>query len=400
MSITVQNLIDDTNQFFGDTSNESVTQADRFGAISEACTWLIDSTTNDHTLKTARVQYVPTVSHYKLSQLATDVYAVSDLRRAESLQTIPATYKSSREMAEDIANNSYEFSYSIERRDGNGYLVINLPVEASSIKYVEALLDSGSSATGTGDAAGVAITNTTSDYGLGYVGFNVIAAQSVSDYAGAEITCTSFSVLDYMYDGVFVCGSYIPDVTAVSSVSFKIGTDSSNYWVMTTTNTSHGDAFINGENELMFKWNVATKVGSPDAADIKFMAFTLNYSAAQPNMPGVRFGIFSAVMPEWLTFFYSSESIGKSNAGSILGRFTATTDVPYFSGQHDNYRYIIAHKAAEILFRKIHLKKEADEQRVEAEDLKNKKNRIIPSSLVKEERTFKPRGINFTHRKY
>lgn len=400
MAITVQNLIDDTNEYFGDPSNESVTQTDRFIAISEACTWLIDSTTNDHTLKTARVQYVPTVSHYKLSQLATDVYAVSDLRRAEALQTIPATYKSSRELAEDIANNSYEFSYSIERRDGNGYLVINLPVESSSVKYVESLLDSGTTATGTGDAASVTVTNVTSDYGLGYVGFNVVAAQTANDYAGAEIACTSFSIYDYMYDGAFVCGSYIPEVAAVSSVSFKIGTDSSNYWTMTTTTTSHGDAFLNGSNELLFKWNTSTKVGSPDSADIKYMAFTLNYSAAQPNMTGVKFGIFDAVLPEWLTFFYSSESIGKSNTGTILGRFTATTDVPYFSGQHDNYRYIIGHKAAEILFRRIRMPKEADIQRGEAEDLKNKKNRIVPSSLVKEERTFKPRGINFTRRKY
>lgn len=110
---------------------------------------------------------------------------------------------------------------------------------------------------------------------------------------------------------------------------------------------------------------------------------------------GVRLDDLRITKKEDLTFYYTSWSVGLS-AGSIVTAFTTTDDVPYFSGQYDQYKYAVAHKAASLAFygplrsQPLGVLHEA-----EAIKAKDRVKKLIPVSVTKESPNFKVKGIRF-----
>ena len=75
--------------------------------------------------------------------------------------------------------------------------------------------------------------------------------------------------------------------------------------------------------------------------------------------------------------------------------FTADTDVPIYSGLHNGLDIYVAHKSAATLFRKMGLAEDASTEDALAErELARIYNRF-PTSSVKPQKGFKPKGLNF-----
>lgn len=402
MSVTVASLITNLDTYIGDTSNDRITAAERLQLINEATVWLQEELGNDHMIKTYTLNYYDNVHTYKVTTAIASLLEGADLRRGEDDQLVSFAHKSSRELAEEIAQKATESSWAIERRDGNWYLVVNHQSKYSPDQV--ASLDSTTADTGEweADTTNSDATNVTSDtlefkQGSGSINFDVDVSQSGNNRA--TILNDSFDALDlsdFEDLAAFVFWVYIPDVTNFTSVTLYWGTNSTNYWSSTATTDINGSAFVAGWNRIAITWSGSTMTSAPSSDDIGYLRFDFNYGAGQADDTDFRIDDLTIVRAEQLTFSYTSWYVGTNNSGTSLTSYTATTDIPFYSGQYDQYKYAVAHKAASIAFYgALRNKEEGALHEVEAIRALNRQKKLIPSSVTKESKSFKMTGINF-----
>ncbi len=405
MSITIASIITPYNSYIGDDSNDRVTAAERLQYITEATIWLQTQLDNDHSIRTYSVSYLDTINYYKINSAISDVLESNALRRATTESDIDLTRKDSRQIAIDISTNSPESSYSLERRDGNLYLVINHDSKYPALQVTS--FDSLTSVGGTwaadttnSDATNVSIDEVDGSNGtVGCLSFDVDVSQSgnnratiYNDDLNDEDLSNEKDLTSWLLDVKF------PDVTYISSVTFYWGSSSSNYYSVTQTTNYDGSSFsANFNNTIKFNWLNATVTGTPDDTAINYIRIDINYSASQADATSFKLDNLRLVRPEVMTLHYSSWNVGTNSSGTQLKVFTATTDIPYFSGQYDQYLYAVAHKAASLTFKALRLKNEADEEEKEALKEMNLVRKIIPKSRPAELKNFKVRGIRFSH---
>lgn len=407
MSVTVANLITNLDSYIGDASTDRISQAERFQALTEATVWLNEELGNDHATETYTLSYYDTINYYKVTNSITDLLASADLRRETKLHTISAMPKSSRELAEMIGQNSTEFAWAVEQKDNDRYLAIVCTPENRAIQI--ATFDTTTSDGGTWEADTTAsdATNVTADSneyveGAGSLNFDVDVSQSGNNRAtiyNDELNTKNLSTVEDT--GTFLFNVYVPDVTYFSSVTLYWGNSDSVYWAATASTDIDGSAFVAGWNTVKIDWADATATGSPDAEAIDYIRIDMNYTASQTDDTDFRIDDLRVAKAENLTFHYTSWNVGTNSSGTAIKAFTATTDIPYYSGKYDQYKYAVAHKAASTLFFLLRLRDEALVEEREALKQVERLKDIVPKSQTPETHAFKVRGINFnTRRRY
>lgn len=405
MAVTIASIIIPVNTYLGDISDNSVTTTERINAISEATAWIIENTTNDHTIKTYNLDFIAGLTTYKISSGLADMLEPSDLRRSEVNQFMAATRKSPRELAEDIANDSPEFAFAIQRQNSDALIKINLNGLYSATQIATFDTTTTDGGTWVADAVNSDANTLTTDStefteGTGSIRFNVTVAQSANNRATISNTINSQDLSSFLDIGVLVLDVFIPSATFMQSVTLYWGSDSSNYWSYTATTDAQGNTIATGWNTFKFDWNLATKTSTPVITTTKYYRIDVNYTASQPNDTSFRLDNLRIAHPERLTFYYLSDALGTTAGGTALYRYTATTDIPYYSGQYDHYIYPIAHKATAILMRSIGLDNYAKLEDEEANKSLATKIKLFPSSIVKEDRAFKVKQVNLRRRKF
>lgn len=407
MSTTVAAIQTNFNTYIGDTSTDRITAAERLQYITEATVWLQEELENDVQNATYTLNYFDSVYNYKVTSAIADLLEGADLRRSTLDQTESFAHKSSRELAEEIGQNFPESSWAIERRDGDTYLVVN-----HQSKYPAKMIADADSVTAGGgtwtldttNGDGTNLTIDVNEYKQGSGCFNFDA--DVSQTANNKIrlynsTMDELDLSDQEDLATWLFWAYIPDVTYMSSFTLYWGSDTSNYWSATVTTDIDGSAWVNGWNRVKINWADATKTGTPDVTAINFVQVDYNYSASQADDTDFRFDELILVRAEPLTFHYIGWYVGTDTTGaSNLVAFTATTDIPYFSGQYDQYKYAVAHKAASLAFQNLRLVQESQFENAEASRILERAKNIIPSSKNPEMKSFKVRGISFRRRKH
>lgn len=402
MAITIADVITNFNSFIGDPSTDRISAAERLQYATEATIWLQDQLQNDTQLKTYTLLYFDTVHYYKTTQSITALLDGADLRRSVEDQYYSFARKSPRELAEDIGQQSEEDSWAIQRNDGDSYLVVN-----HNSKYQSQLIADFDSLTSSGgtwavDAVNSDATNLTVDtneykQGSASLNFDITVSQSGNNRAtisNSSVTSTDLSSVNDLAS--FIMWVYIPNVTFTSSLTLFWGSSSSNYWSATVTTDVNGNAFAAGWNRIRWDWQNATATGTPNAAAITYIRFDVNYSGSQTNDTDYRVDDLIVVRPEKLTFFYNSRYVGTNTGGTPILVFTATTDIPYFSSQDDNYKFSVAHKAASICFLNLRLRTESQDELTEATRCMMQLKTIIPASKTPATKNFKLRGVNLT----
>lgn len=406
MAITVQDMQDDMNTYIGDSSTNSITAVQRLSAISEATARLSKEIQNDHMIDTVDVNHLDTVFYYKITTTVPDLIEPVDLRiKRIDQHTIPATRKGGRELLAEIGSGDTEFSYAIERRNNNQYLVINFSgrFQSTNVSGFDATDDGGG--TWVVDSSNSDATNITIDTnefleGSASLNFDIDVSQSGNDKATIQNTTLTALDLSSLEDlGEWIFDVYIPDVTNFSSITFYWGSDTSNYWSATNSTDIDGSAFINGWNRIKVAWSEATKTLSPDVTAIDYIAFDYNYTNSQTDDTDFRLDDLRIVRPEAMRFYYLSWDVGESSGGTAITEFANTTDVPFFSGHYDHYRYYVAHKSAGILFRAMHQYEEGQFEELEAQRELDKIVKIFPQSKAPEVKSFKVHGVNLTGRR-
>lgn len=402
MSVTVNSIITNFNTYIGDSSTDRISAAERLQYITEATVWLQEELGNDLQNATYVLNYFDTVHYYKVTTSIADLLEGADLRRGEDDQMYSFGHKSARELAEEIGQGAYESSWAIERRDGNSYLVVSHESKhkALQVSGCESLTDGGG--TWELDATNGDGTNLTIDvneFKQGGASFNFDADVSQTGNNKVEIVNEDLNALDLSaYEDIssFIFWVYIPDVTNFSSITLYWGSTTSAYWSATVTTDIDGAAFVDGWNRIKVNWADATATSTPDATDITYVQVDYNYTGSQTDDTDFRLDDILVCRPEKLTFHYLSWNVGTTSGGTDLTAFANTSDIPFFSGQYDQYKYAVAHKAAAIAFQNLRLLQEAQLEGIEAERSLDRARKFIPSSRTPEEKSFKIRGNNLT----
>lgn len=404
MSITVASIQTPYNTYIGDSSTDRVSAAERLQYITEATIWLQTQLDNDHSIRTYSVSYYDTINYYKINSAISDVLESNALRRATTELDNDLTRKDARQIAIDIATDSPESSYALERRDGNLYLAINHDSKYGALQVTS--FDSLTNVGGTwaadttnSDATNVAINEVDGSNGtVGCLSFDVDVSQSGNNRATIYNDDLNDEDLSDDKDlSVWLLDVKFPDVTYISSVTFYWGSSSTDYYSVTQTTNYDGSSFIADWNTLKFTWLGATVTGTPDDDAINYIRIDVNYGASQADATSFKLDNLRLVRPETLTLHYTSWNVGTNSSGTQLKVFGATTDIPYFSSQYDQYLYAVAHKAASLTFRALRLSNEADKEEIEALNEMNRVRKVIPKSRPAELKNFKVKGIRFSH---
>lgn len=399
MSLTVADLNTNFNTFVGDSSTDRISANERLQYATEAVVWLQEETENDHSVSTYDLNFYDGVHYYKITTAVADLLSTADLRRQVGENYFSFTPKSSRELVEDIAQGSGESAFAIERRDSQVFLVVNHDSKYPS-KQV-ASFDSTTTDSGEweldSDATNLTVDTVEYSQGTASLNFDIDVSASANNRATiVNSTMTSIDLSEDINISAWLLDVWIPDVTNFSSVTIYWGTDSSNYWSGTATTDMNGYTFTaNEKNTVKVNWADATMTGTPDEADITYVRIDFNYTGSQTDDTDFRVDNLRVARPEKLKFYYLSSYVGTDTNGTDIRAFTATTDIPYFSGQYDNYKFPVAHKMASLAYRGLRLYAEADQEEAEALKSLRRLLTIVPSSVAKESKNFKVRGISF-----
>ena len=405
MSLTIANLITSFDTYIGDTSNDRVTAAERLQYLTESTVWLQETLENDLQNATYNLDYFDSVFNYKVTTAIADLLTGADLRRETEFQDVSFAHKSSRELAEEIGQTATESSWSIERRDTDTYVVINHQSRFNSKTVSDFDATTAGGGTWSLDTTNSDGTNLTIDViekKQGSASFNFDADVSQSGNNKIEIVNTTLATLDlseFEDLSTWLFWAYIPDVTNFTGFTLYWGDDTSNYWSATVTTDIDGSAWANGWNRVKVDWADATATASPDKTAIDYIQVDYSYGAGQGDDTDFRLDDLIIVRPERLIFHYLSWNVGVDTSGSDITVFGATTDVPYFSGMYDQFKFAVAHKAAELAFRALRLTNEGNQEEQEAERALQRARKLIPSSKVSEVKSFKVMGISFLKRK-
>lgn len=399
MSITLNNVLTNLNTYLGDSSEDRVSNAQRYEAMTEATVWLLEELGNEHAVNTYELEFLDTVNYYKVTSGLADFLVGGDLRREQGDQWLSFTRKSPRELAEEVTNSVKDDpSWGMERRDGDAYLVVS--AQPKNIAKVVEAFDSVTGWTTDGDADNITLDNIEFKQGSGSLNFDIdVSASGVNSATVENLSFNTQDMSSYEDLGSFMMEVYIPDVSEITSYSLEWGTDASNYWVATVTTDIDGSALADGWNTLKLDWADASVVGSPDSGDIQHIAVTVNYGAGQGDDTDFRIDYLRLANPEKLTLHYVSWNVGTDTGGTDISAYTATTDIPFYSGAYDNYKYAVAHKAASMLFYSpLRLTQQGAVEESEAIKSLQRYQKNFESNKTREVKSFKVRGVNLRRR--
>lgn len=404
MAITIASIDTNFNTYIGDSSTDRISAAERLQYETEAVVWLQEELGNDYQNATYELDYFDTVHEYKITTAVADLLTGADLRREFPYHTVEFARKSPNEIAVEISNDDSEPSWAIERKDKDSYLIVNFSPKHSAKRISSLESTSADGGTWEIDSTNSDATNLTVDSvefkeGNGCLNFDITVAQSGNNKAVIKNeSITSLDLSDYEDLASWLLRVYLPTVTYFSSVTLRWGSDTSNYWTVTSTTDITGSAAIAGWNRFKFDWASATPTGTPDETAVDYISIEINYTASQADDTDYRIDDLMLVIPEPITFHYVTFYVGTNSSGTELTAFTATTDIPFFSGQYDNYKYAVAHKAASLAFYNLRLRDDAKSEEKEAYIALERYKKITPSQKRPEVKSFKVRGVSFGRR--
>lgn len=398
--LAIQNLV---NDYILDTTTNSVTNAARLRAISEAVKSLYNDFEFDFTNKRYQLDYFDRVNFYDITSSVKGFAEPVDLRREEGKHLDYFTRKSPREMAVEITEGVSEKGFAIEKRDRANWVSINYKSENeatvihncdSTTQVSEIEVDTTNS-----DALLLTIDHGEFKEGTGSVNFDLDIDQSANQRMTVMYNLTTTLDMSKEEDlSSQIFWAYLPAVSGDSS-SVMVGywgQNSSNYWSGIVEKDINGNDFVSGWNRVKVNWAEAAKTGSPDSSKIAWARIDINHNASADNTD-YRIDEVLMVKPERLYLHYQSWFVGVASTSSVeeFFEFYNVNNIPFYSGLYDFFDVYVAHKAAAILFRQMGLMTEADREELIATREQTNLKRKFPSTRLSTTKNLKVAGLNF-----
>lgn len=386
--ITVQDILKNSNAYIGDTSTDRVSADDRYQAVTEATAWLLEELGNEHMVDRADINYLPTVTWYKMDTLTPYLLTAGNLRfKEERTDRTDFTRVEPRDLA---TMGEDKYAYAIERYNDVSYMGIKAGDEGSSRDLV-----------GINKKDGLTYTPINADNVFkedAAIKFDMLGTGSTA--TGLSTTSKSIDLTNYEWDGVLIFEVEIPDMAAVTSVSLKFGDDlGTDYWIGTVTQDVNNNPLVEGVNTIAISWSDLTVVGTPTVTDITKWSWTVNHTALKPVAEGFRLSDMRVAKKIALTFKYIFYRVGKDNTGDDIIEFGANTDVPFFAERYPQYRFAVAHKTAAVLFRNQRLFEEARAEERDAVNALTRYRKNFAGERDMSNSSFKIAGVSLRNKR-
>lgn len=393
--MNLTDIIKNVNTYISDSSTDRISADERYQALTEGTAWLLEELGNEHMTDRAEIEYLPSVTWYKMDSITPYLLTAGQLRFKEEIGN---RQDITRVEARDLATMpASRHAYAIERFNGDGYLGINIPPSSDSS------LNEGCVT----DLIGLNVYD-----GYTYTGINasniIGEAHSISfDMAstgqtstGIETTTQAIDISDYEDLGQIIIEVEIPDITDVTSVSIRFGQNlSTDYMLGTIAQDINGNALIQGVNTLKVKWSDLTQVGSPTINALTAWRFTINHTAGKAAVGPFKISDLRIAKPIYLNFKYVFYRVGKNASGADIIEFTADTDVPFFMERYPQYRYAVAHKAAAVLYRSMVMEDKAGDEESQARAALKRFRKNFSGERDMANSAFKVAGVSFRNRR-
>lgn len=181
--------------------------------------------------------------------------------------------------------------------------------------------------TATSDAANVATDAGLFVQGSGSVKFDIIAAQTVSNFAqlsNSTMSAVNVSAAIRGKSSVFL-DTYFPTSSAYTSITLRFGSSAANYFTKTITAPFIG-SFKQYWNTLAFDFQTATQVGTPDLTALNYLNYRMDYAGSLTDQVSVR--IDNIVLRDGALYEikYYTNNVVQDVGGTKKQYFTADDD--------------------------------------------------------------------------
>jgi hypothetical protein len=388
--MNVSDILKNVNTYIGDTSTDRLSASDRYQAVTEATAWLLEELGNEHMTDRAEIEYLPTVTWYKMDNLTPYLLTAGQLRfKEEDGDRVYFTRVEARDLA-TMQHNRH--AYAIERYNDDSYMGIIMPLKTDHPHTDLIPMSTSDSLTYTGvNASNIAKETEAIRFDMTTTGVT---------QTGLETTSEPINLTDYEDVGVMIFEVEIPDIEDVTTVSMKFGEDlTTDYWLGTVTQDVNGNPLATGVNTIKIKWADLTLVGTPDITTVTEWGWYVNHDAAKTAVDGFKLSDTRIAKPVYLNFKYVFYRVGKDASGDDITEFGADTDVPFFADRYPQYKFAVAHKAASILFRSLQLEPNSRAESAEATRALERYRKNFSGERDMGSSAFKVAGVNLRRRR-
>lgn len=383
--MTVEDIIKNLDSFVGDETTDRVSDEERLQAATEATSWLLEELGNEHMVDRIDVEYIPSVTWYKMGTLTPYLLTAGQLRFRDEETREEFTRTDAKDLATMTRNR---YAYAIEQYNNDAYLGIVMPQLSQSTQK---------------DLIAMSLKD-----GYGYTGVNALNIgktknsirldmdQTGQSSTGLNTDTEPIDLTNYEGVGTIVFEVEIPDVSDINSVSIKFGNNlSTDYYLGVVDTDVNGNPLSVGVNTISVKWKDLLQIGSPDVTSITSWEWLINHETTKPVIESIKFSDTRIAIPVPLTFKYIFYRVGKNQAGDELIEFTDTTDIPFFAERYPQYKFAVAHKAAARIFRSLRLPREAQQEDRQADSALGRYRKNFTSERDMSSPAFKVAGISF-----
>lgn len=311
-----------TRKFRG-ASLDDVQGISNYTIFGEAASNLLSEIDPMETVRHAEINLFDNINDYAAP---TDLRGkkIIDIRPQVDRSGIEFKHKLTEEFDQD--KSVIDEWFSVEHDEGTKFLRIAKDVGYSiGVDTVAAT----TSWTASGGAANVTTDTILFSEGGISLRFDLGAAGGTMTYAP---TSTVVDLSDHESKSSFFRWIYFPDSSIVTSVTLRVGSDSSNYFSM--TGVIHRGSIRTGWNLYRFDWNGATETGTADTDNIDYEALIFVTTAADTD---IRIGKLFSKLPKPYEIVYYSNALFRPTTGSTwLTQPTADTDIMMLEHEAEN----------------------------------------------------------------
>jgi len=179
---------------------------------------------------------------------------------------------------------SLQEMYTVTYNSGVKSLRVNAPFTASSL-FVNGV-NSTINWTGSSQVSNLAqdVVNFADPTAGASLEFNLASGSNPQTATLTNPLIGPINLTGYQGQSSFFLWVYMPTGSVFSTVTLKIGSDSSDYWTLTATQNQQNAAFQNGWNLVQFAWTPQTsQTGTPNVSSVNYLQIGLTYNGTAQN---------------------------------------------------------------------------------------------------------------------
>ena len=241
-----------------------------------------------------------------------DIKSIYDIRKQANRGV---SDNPTRRYSEDFDINKNSDDFTLEWLDATRILRYSKNIgNTAGIHTMESLTANG---TWDGTAANIAVSTFNPFKGSGAIQADFDTGEYIEND-----DMTKVDLSDHKNKSTIFLSIYLPDSTALTSISLRFGSSTSAYFTQTASAPQFG-SFRNGWNLVPFAWNGATETGTVDVDNMDYIRTTLTMSASDTDIKID--DIFSA-LPEVTDLHYYSKYLFRATGSGGAWKETPTVD--------------------------------------------------------------------------